>query len=50
MRRAAVPRRITCSAFFYAYLQGRASDQAKLDSKYYQRYIARHDAAPPAAH
>lgn len=26
----------------YAYFQGRASEQAKLDSKYYQRYIAKH--------
>lgn len=33
---------VTCTVFMYAYLSGIQSEQAKLDSKYYQRYHAKH--------
>jgi hypothetical protein len=31
--------------FLYAYFQGVKSDEAKLQSKYYQRFHAKHDPA-----
>ena len=32
---------ITGTLMMYMYMQGRNSEQAKLDSKYYQRFIAK---------
>ena len=34
-------RSVTGSLMMYMYMQGRNSEQAKLDSKYYQRFLAK---------